>query len=472
MQDVVPASDTIVAIATPPGVGGVGVVRVSGPLVVAIAQAMVKKSCATPNRAIYSEFIAAHGEVLDSGIAIFFQGPNSFTGEDVLEIQGHGGPMILNILVKRVLELGARLAEPGEFSKRAFLAKKIDLVQAESIAALIHAQSEQAAIAASKSLQGEFSRRINLILDDLITLRMHIEALIDFPEDDIDDLAITKIDQQNTELTAKIAEILQLAMHGQLINEGVKAVIIGEPNVGKSSLLNFLSGEDKAIVTDIPGTTRDLVVHKVNLQGLLIEFVDTAGIRATVDKVEQLGIEKAIAAVANADLIIVMREYTSSQELLAKAAHSQSLDWLPSGIAASIAQQIADKKIIVFVNKIDLVAARGVTAANIYHPKLDVILGSITEKLGVELLVNSIKAQAGFVEQEPLFVAHQRHIVALQQVHASLEQAGRIMQHHRENWDLLAEELRLAQQHLANITGSFTNEQLLDQIFAKFCIGK
>ena len=454
--------DTIVGIATPPGIGGVGIIRVSGEASQLIAKQILKKPCLIPNQAVYTDFLSENHEVLDSGIAIFFKSPNSFTGEDVVELQAHGGPIILDILLRRVINLGARIAEPGEFSRRAFLSNKIDLVQAESIISLIHAQTEQAAMAAVKSLQGEFSKQINLLLQDLITIRMHIEAIIDFPEDDLDALSINNIQSKIIILKKNIKTVLQQARQGSLLVRGIKAVILGKPNVGKSSLLNLLSEEERAIVTNIPGTTRDVVFNKISIDGLLIEFADTAGIRETEDLVEKLGIQRAIKEAAIADLIILMidaKEFIATKNISIK-------HFLPETVNEDL---FINKKIILLINKIDL---NDINPEIIIKDNLTIVFGSVKSNLGINLLKQQIKKSIGFDDSQAVFTAKTRHIQALEKVHSNVRCAEQIFSASCKTWDFLAEELRLAQECLSQITGVFTNEDLLSKIFSEFCIGK
>lgn len=466
--------DTIVAIATPPGVGGVGIIRISGQLSVFIAQQILKKPCLIPNKAIYTDFLSQYADVLDSGIAIFFQAPNSFTGEDVLELQAHGGPVILNILLRRVISLGARIAEPGEFSRRAFLSQKIDLVQAESMVSLINAQTEQAALAAAKSLHGEFSKEINLLLQQLIAIRMHLEALIDFPEDDLDDLSHANMESKLVTLEQQISSVLKRAKQGALLNNGVKAVILGKPNVGKSSLLNVLLGEDRVIVTDIPGTTRDVISHTISIDGLLIDFADTAGIRVTDDLVENIGIQKAIKEVQIADLIILM---ISAEEFLV-ATELSIPKLLPENLDPNL---LINKKLLLLVNKIDLTNKTDIIS-KIDLPQLDpavvvknnltFIFVSIKNHIGIDLLKQQIKQLLEFSNTGSLFIAKERHIVALKEVYNHVLCGKQVFCDNNKTWDLLAEELKLAQECLSKITGVFSNEDLLSKIFAEFCIGK
>ena len=487
------SGDTIAAIATAKGVGGVGIVRISGSLVTSIAKKIIKQTTQdfklTPNKAVYASFLSSDHQdhfgnhqdnfdnhqdnkdlnVIDSGIAIYFKSPNSFTGEDVLELQAHGGQVILDLLLRQVLNLGARIAEPGEFSKRAFLNGKIDLVQAESIVDLINAQTEQAAIAASKSLQGEFSKQIDQLLRSLIDLRIHIEAAIDFPEDQIDLLEIDQINSKLNKFKIAINIILEQAKQGNLLKNGIKIVILGKPNVGKSSLLNLLSGEDRAIVTEVPGTTRDVIINKVNLDGLLIDFSDTAGIRETNDLVEKIGIQKAIKEAELADLILLM---VDPEEFLANP--NLGLDNL---LPKELINQ--NKKVIIVINKIDLININEhclptslQSGGNSNRAAIQIVCISVKEKLGINLLIQQIKETVNFNKNLQIFSAKTRHIAALKKVNEHIENGIKIFFNSQQYWELLAEELRSAQEYLSQITGVFTNEDLLNKIFAEFCIGK
>jgi tRNA modification GTPase len=457
--------DTITAIATPPGVGGVGIIRISGGLVKNIAKVMLGRSSLIPKLAVYTEFLSANKEAIDNGIAIFFQAPNSFTGEDVLEIQAHGGVVVLDLLLRRVLSLGARLAEPGEFSRRSFLHGKMDLLQAESIISLIHAQTEQAAKAAVKSLQGEFSKQINALLQGVTNLRMYVEAAIDFPEEEVDFLEDNNIYKQLIKFKESIYKILNQAQQGNLLSNGLKAVILGGVNVGKSSLLNLLSGKDLAIVTNIPGTTRDVLINKINIDGLLVDFSDTAGIRETQDHIEAIGIQKAITEAREADLILFVLD--------AKDFVEQE-DFKSNLISAAWCADLRAKKIIL-INKIDLYNDAFLkTPEIIVKDEQIVIFISVKNQIGIDLLKQQIKKVAGFVEQEQVFTARTRHVTALQQVYVHVERSINFFKKKREGvfFELLAEELKLAQKFLSEITGAFTSEDLLAKIFSEFCIGK
>lgn len=439
-------SDTIAAVATPPGRGGIGVVRVSGPAVREIAQALLGRVPA-PRHATLADFRGAGGEVLDQGIALFFPAPHSFTGEDVLELQGHGGPAVLQLVLERCLELGARLAEPGEFTRRAYLNDKLDLAQAEAVADLIDAASTQAAKSALRSLRGEFSREIQALVDALIDLRMLVEATLDFPEEEIDFLSAARARDKLADLLARVATVQARARQGSLLREGLQVVLIGRPNVGKSSLLNRLAGEEVAIVTPVAGTTRDTLREEIHLDGIPLHIIDTAGLRDTADEVERLGIARTWAAVEKADLALVVME--ASQGLA--EADSAILARLPGGLP-----------VLRVFNKIDLTGEPA-------RLEGDSVYLSAKSGAGIDLLRQRLLELAGWHQTgEGVFMARTRHLRALEQARRHLEAADR-------NWqalELLAEELKLAQNQLATITGEFTPDDLLGEIFSRFCIGK
>lgn len=447
-------SDTIAAPATPPGRGGVGIIRVSGPKTKEIAKAILGvDDRPKPRYATLAEFKSEKGEVIDHGIALFFENPDSFTGEDVLELQGHGGPVVMDLLLQRLLELGARVARPGEFSERAFLNNKIDLAQAEAIADLIDSASQQSARAAMRTLRGEFSKKIHDLVEQLIQLRLFVEAAIDFPEEEIDFLADETLQKRLSAILADIHQLLQQAKQGQLLREGIRVVIIGPPNAGKSSLLNLLAGEEAAIVTPIAGTTRDILKETITIDGLALQFIDTAGLRVTEDIVEQEGMRRTWEAVKQADLILCMLDVTQINN---KFKQEQSwLEKLPEPIP----------KIIIH-NKIDLLpgSQKKESSAEIYL--------STKTQAGFSELKDGIKKTVNYHPERPSeFTARRRHVEALRQAHQALL-AG---QHHLQSskaGELLAEELRVAQQHLNEITGEFTSDDLLGRIFSSFCIGK
>ncbi len=448
------SAETIAAIATPPGRGGVGIVRVSGPEVARIAQAVLHQ-LPEPRYAHYGAFYGTDGQILDRGIALYFQNPHSFTGEDVLELQAHGGPVVLQWLLETVIAQGARLAEPGEFSKQAFLNDKLDLAQAEAIADLIDASSEQAAKSALRSLQGDFSAEVNALVEALISLRIFVEAAIDFPEEEIDFLSDGKVAGQLEEILQQLHRVLTTAQQGVLLREGMSVVILGRPNAGKSSLLNALSGRETAIVTDIAGTTRDIVKEEIQIDGMPLHILDTAGLREASDKVEQIGIERAWQALEEADRVLVMLQ-------AGEAIHPEDqaiLDQLPAELPVTLIR-----------NKIDLINA---------SPKIEtdeagrtVIWLSAKHRQGLELLKQHLKEVMGFANTaEGVFMARKRHLEALKTA-LQLVETGKQQLETFAAGELLAEDLRQAQQALSEITGRFTSDDLLGEIFTSFCIGK
>ena len=446
--------DTIAAIATPPGRGGIGIVRVSGPKARAIAETVTQRTL-KPRYAHYGPFYGEDGTVLDEGIVLFFPGPHSFTGEDVLELQGHGGPVVLQWLLERVVTLGARLAEPGEFSRRAFLNDKLDLTQAEAIVDLINASTEQAAKSALKSLQGEFAAAVDALVDGLIQLRLYVEAAIDFPEEEIDFLSDGRVAGELDQLIDQLLELLDKAQQGALLNEGMTVVILGRPNAGKSSLLNALSGRESAIVTDIAGTTRDVIREAIQVDGLPLHVVDTAGLRDTADTVERIGIERAWQAIEQADRVLVV---VPANEPIAPEDQA-ILDRLPDHLPVTLVR-----------NKIDLVDER---------PRIEqdaqgrtVVWLSAKQGAGLTLLKQHLKQSVGYTQTtEGVFMARKRHVDALCQALEALQQ-GAVNLKEFAAGELLAEDLRCAQQALEGITGRFTSDDLLGEIFASFCIGK
>ena len=443
-------TDTIAAIATPPGVGGIGVIRVSGPHAPIIARAVLG-DVPKPRHAQYCEFRDQHGQLLDSGLALYFPGPASFTGEDVLELQGHGGPVIMNLLLKRVLAGGARIARPGEFSERAFLNGKLDLAQAEAIADLIESGTDMAARAASRSLEGVFSDRVNTLLSQLIDLRVFVEAAIDFPDEEVAFLADSDVLERLDQARDSLDKLLEDAHQGQLLRDGLMLAIIGRPNAGKSSLLNALSGEDAAIVTEIPGTTRDVLRTAISLDGMPVHLVDTAGIRDTKDLIEAEGVRRARDALRKADVILLVVD--CCQELVGQLALQEELpDRVP---------------VIVVFNKIDLKDE----PARINRSATEVWLSAKTGE-GLDGLHKAIRKVLGLNESsEGAFTARTRHLDALRRVIAHLQQ-GRAQLTDHQAGELLAEELRQAQQALGEITGTYASDDLLGAIFASFCIGK
>lgn len=447
--------ETITAIATPAGRGGVGIVRASGPLCLTIAKNILSVEPKI-RHAHYAHFFDSQGEVIDQGIALFFKAPNSFTGEDVLELQGHGGPVVLDRLLKCVLEHGARLAKPGEFSEQAFLNHKLDLTQAEAIADLINAESEQAARCAMRSLQGEFSSQIHHIVDQLIQLRMYVEAAIDFPEEEIDFLSQSHVLGDTKQLLQNIEQLLAKAHQGALIRDGITVVIAGEPNVGKSSLLNLLSGRESAIVTEIAGTTRDVLREKIILEGMPINIIDTAGLRETNDIVEQEGIRRAKSALLEADIVLYLLDMSREKNI--DAAIIKLSENIPDNIPS-----------IVVLNKIDLVNISPIVEQK---DKKSFVYVSIKKQLGIDLLITALKKIVGYqTATEGNFIARRRHIDALNRALQCLQKGVEQLETYRAG-ELLAEELRVAQEALSSITGAFTSDDLLGEIFSSFCIGK
>ncbi|MGX3020680.1 tRNA uridine-5-carboxymethylaminomethyl(34) synthesis GTPase MnmE [Ursidibacter sp. B-7004-1] len=450
--------ETIVAQATPIGRGGIGILRVSGPQAAEVAQAVLGK-CPKPRMADYLPFKDEDGTILDQGIALFFKAPNSFTGEDVLELQGHGGQVILDILLNRILKVkGIRIARAGEFSEQAFLNDKLDLAQAEAIADLIDATSEQAARSALKSLQGEFSNKINQLVDSVIYLRTYVEAAIDFPDEEIDFLADGKIETKLNEIIAQLANVRQEAKQGTILREGMKVVIAGKPNAGKSSLLNALAGREAAIVTNIAGTTRDVLREHIHIDGMPLHIIDTAGLREASDEVEKIGIKRAWDEIAQADHVLLMIDSTESQSENFQQEWADFLSKLPTNIPVTVIR-----------NKVDLT---GESESLVKVDNFTLIRLSAQTKVGVDLLREHLKKSMGYQSStEGGFIARRRHLVALETASEHL-QRGHIQLTQFHAGELLAEELRLVQNALSEITGQFTSDDLLGNIFSSFCIGK
>ncbi|MCX8580870.1 tRNA uridine-5-carboxymethylaminomethyl(34) synthesis GTPase MnmE [Gilliamella sp. B3482] len=451
-------SDTIVAQATPPGRGGVGILRISGPKAQEVAK-VVLGILPKPRYAHYLPFLAADGTTLDEGIALFFANPNSFTGEDVLELQGHGGPVILDLLLKRILEIsGVRIARPGEFSERAFLNDKLDLAQAEAIADLIDASSEQAAKSALSSLQGVFSKKINELVESLIHLRIFTEAAIDFPEEEIDFLSDGKIEAKLDQVIQRLNEVRHEAKQGSLLREGMKVVIAGRPNAGKSSLLNALAGRDAAIVTDIAGTTRDVLREHIHIDGMPLHIIDTAGLREASDEVERIGIERAWQEIDQADRVLFMVDSTTTNEANPEKLWPEFIERLPKNMPVTVIR-----------NKADLTGEPlGYSEQNGYC----LIQLSARTGEGITLLRDHLKQVMGFTSStEGGFLARRRHLQALEKAAEHLNN-GKYQLTTFHAGELLAEELRLAQESLSEITGQFTSDDLLGRIFSSFCIGK
>jgi tRNA modification GTPase len=450
-------TDTIAAIATATGRGGVGIIRLSGPKALAIAESMLTIRL-QPRHAHYCAFHDATQTVLDEGIALYFPGPHSFTGEDVVELQGHGGPVVLDLLLSHITQSGARLARPGEFSERAFLNDKLDLAQAEAIADLIDATTEQAARNALQSLQGAFSQRIHELVEALIHLRIYVEASIDFPEEEIDFLTDGKVAADLAAIEDRLNAVFKEARQGALVRDGMRVVIAGKPNAGKSSLLNALSGRESAIVTSIEGTTRDVLREHIHIDGMPLHIIDTAGLRESPDEVEQIGIQRAWAEIHNADRIL----------LLVDGRYHQDTD--PALVWPEFMAQLPDaSKVTLVRNKTDLTKeAHGLFAT----PTHTYIGLSAATGTGVDALKQHLKSIMGFSDTgETGFTARRRHLDALERARQYLL-AGKAQLAGYAAGELLAEDLRQAQQALSEITGEFTPDDLLGRIFSSFCIGK
>lgn len=444
-------AETIAAIATAPGRGGVGIVRLSGKGLLPLAQQLCAGQPPKPRYAHYRDFLTADGQVIDSGLLLYFPAPNSFTGEDVLELQGHGGPVVLHMLLTRCIELGARLAEPGEFSKRAFLNGRIDLTQAESIADLIDANSERAAKSALRSLSGAFSSQIRQLVDELINLRMLVEATLDFPEEDIDFLQAADASGKLDAIRRLLGQILSNAQQGAILREGLRVVLIGAPNVGKSSLMNALAGDEVAIVTDVAGTTRDTLREEIVIDGVPLHIIDTAGLRDTDDQVEKIGIARTWSALEQADLALVLTDQRQHVDATVQAV----LDRLPEQLPR-----------LFIHNKIDL--SHEPAGADDNGRQMLIRLSAKTGD-GIDLLRRELLRQVGWLgNEEGLFLARGRHLAALREAQLYLDEANVDYQQS----ELMAESLRQAQQALGRITGEFAADDLLGEIFSRFCIGK
>jgi tRNA modification GTPase len=441
-------SETIAAVATAAGRGGIGIVRVSGKHLADVAVALCGE-CPVARHATYTHFLDEHGAILDEGLLLYFPAPHSFTGEDVLELHAHGGPVVLHLLLRRCLTLGARLAEPGEFTRRAFLNDKLDLAQAEAVVDLIDASNEAAVRSAGRSLRGEFSATVNALVDHLIELRMRVEAALDFPEDEVDALERTVVQSGLGDLRARIANVLAKATQGSLLRSGLNVVLAGQPNVGKSSLLNRLAGEELAIVTDVPGTTRDTVRQTIQVHGLPVNIIDTAGLRDTQDEVERIGIARTWSEIQRADVLLLLvdaRVGVTAKDLRIVAQ-------LPEGL----------QRLIVH-NKVDLVDDHADFSVDVDAVHVSAMTGE-----GLEVLRDRLQAIAGWhANTEDVYLARERHLVALREAALCLERAALAI----GQAELMAEELRLAQVALGSITGVFTADDLLGEIFSRFCIGK
>lgn len=445
-----PDEGTIAAIATAPGRGGIGVVRISGRLAPEIAGTVLGK-CPAPRHASYLDFMDADGSVIDRGIAIYFPSPNSYTGEDVLELQGHGGTAVMQRLLQRCLDIGARLADPGEFTRRAYLNDKLDLAQAEAVADLIEASTAQAAQSAMRSLKGEFSQHIHALRDRLINLRMYVEACLDFPEEDIDFITQGGVEEKLADIAAELDRVAGSAKQGNLLREGIHVVLIGQPNVGKSSLMNQLAGEEVAIVTPIAGTTRDTIKSEIQIEGVPLHIIDTAGLRETSDEVEIHGIARTWRAAESAQIALILVDaahgITETEKSILKRLHAVSHQvWVH--------------------NKIDLSQSppKIIEQSEGTHIYLSAKTG-----IGVTLLRSHLLHLAGWqAGGEGVYMARERHLRALAQVAECLQRAAENLRQP----ELLAEELRLGQEALNEITGEFTSDDLLGEIFSRFCIGK
>lgn len=444
--------DTIAAIATPFGKGGVAIIRISGPQSSDIVQQLSSRK-PQDRKALFTSFYDASNHIIDSGICIYFKGPNSYTGEDIVEVQGHGGIVVINMLLKRIIALGARIAKPGEFTERAFLNNKLDLTQAEAVADIIESTTEHSVRSAQRSLQGTFSKLIHELIGELTELRIYVEAAIDFVDEEIDFLNEGGIEQRIKLLSEKLTLILSNAKTGQLLRDGISVVLVGKPNAGKSSLLNCLTGEETAIVTDVAGTTRDILKEYIQLDGLPLHIIDTAGIHDSNNLIEQEGIRRAHKEIQYADKVLIIHDVRDQH-----------------GINEFISQLDSDndKRVIIF-NKIDLINQ---PAKVVYSKDGDQIFLSIKTGEGFDLLTDYLKKSVGYDEnQEAVFIARQRHVNALSEALIAINN-GLIQLQQNQAGEIVAEELRLAQNHLGEITGKISSDDLLGKIFSNFCIGK
>jgi len=441
--------DTIAAIATPPGNGGVGIVRISGPSAFEIAKSITNKT-PEPRQAIFTSFKDEDSSVIDSGILLYFPNPASYTGEDTIELQGHGGTVVLGMVLKRVISLGARLANPGEFTERAFLNNKLDLAQAEAVADLIESSTEQSVRSAQKSMQGVFSEQINELVEELTELRIYVEAAIDFTDEEIDFLTDGIVENKIINLSTRILKIHKTAQQGRLLRDGMTVVLAGKPNAGKSSLLNALAGHEAAIVTDIAGTTRDILKERIQIDGMPLHIIDTAGLRESDNLVEKEGIRRAHEEIKQADKVLLLIDSTDPEiESVIKT--------LPTGL-----------DITKVYNKIDLLGVDPEITETDHGCQIYL---SVKKDIGMELLFNHLKQSVGFnAETDDVFIARKRHIDALTDGQQSVENA--LEQLKNQAGELVAEDLRQAQNSLAEITGTFSSDDLLGRIFSSFCIGK
>ncbi len=447
MQPII--QDTIAAIATPPGNGGVGIIRISGIKAIKIASQLTPQPI-VPRQALFTSFKDEDGTIIDSGILLYFSNPSSYTGEDIIELQGHGGSVVLNMLLNRVVGLGARLAKPGEFTERAFLNNKLDLAQAEAVADLIESSTEKSVRSAQKSMQGFFSDQINELVDELTELRIYVEAAIDFVDEEIDFLSDGVVEKKLINIAIKIKKILKTAQQGQLLRDGMTVVLAGKPNAGKSSLLNALAGHEAAIVTEIAGTTRDILKERIQIDGLPLHIIDTAGLRESENVVEKEGIRRAREEIQQADKVLLLIDSTDPEI-------DSVLNTLPE-----------NSTVTKIYNKIDLLDRK---PEIIELPNGTEIHLSVKKRLGMELLTEYLKRSVGFnSETDDVFIARKRHLDALKTGNQFVESA--LQQLQNKSGELVAEDLRQAQNSLAEITGAFSSDDLLGRIFSSFCIGK
>ncbi len=460
-------TDTICAIATPVGRSGIGIVRLSGPDVAKACEELLG-FLPSPRHAHYCDFLDADQTVIDQGVAIYYQSPDSFTGEDILELQGHGGVYVLNAVLERVLLLDIRLAGPGEFSERAFLNDKIDLLQAEAIADLIDANSKQAVQSAMRTLRGQFSELVHHLVTMLTTIRVSVEAAIDFSDEDIDLMADAKVEESIEETLNQISGVYAQAQQGALLKDGLQVVITGIPNAGKSSLLNALSGIDSAIVTDIPGTTRDLLKEEISIDGMPIHIIDTAGLRTSDNIVEIEGVKRTHGAIETADQILLVFDCTAPEQDVDKVLQPLNL----AEKSADSIESILTRCTLIY-NKIDLLDNAPSKDTILYKNKeLSKIHLSAKQGTGIGMLRDHLKTCAGFrPTEETAFVARERHLAELKKAEKLIKNS--LLQLSKgSHLELVAEDLRLAQNHLSTITGEFTSDDLLGEIFSSFCIGK
>ena len=456
------STDTIAAIATPSGRGGVGIIRLSGNAVPEIAGHILGQ-LPPPRKAIHRLFLDQQGNTLDDGIALYFPAPHSFTGEHILELQGHGGQVVMDMLLQRCVQLGARLAHPGEFSERAFLNDKLDLAQTEAIADLIDSGSEQAVRSALRSLQGDFSKAINSLLEKMIEIRIYVEAALDFPEEEIDFLADDSVTRRLQAIKDQLESIKNKATQGNLLRDGLHLVIVGKPNAGKSSLLNALAGNEAAIVTDVAGTTRDVLREAINLDGMPLHLIDTAGLRESDDPVEKIGIQRAWQEIEKADLILHLIDVSDTQD---SGENQHILDSIKSKLGT---QSSTLPPLFTVYNKMDLLDPANTPPSNNTGNEIYI---SAKQKQGIDELKALLKQRMGYqADNEGAFIARRRHLVALDNTQTHVNQAEMQLKEFNAG-ELMAEELRLAQDELGKITGKFTSDDLLGEIFSSFCIGK